>query len=200
MMRIHARSTHPTQQQHSRIPGHPQGVRRHPGVQVHCVDTEGMLAQIRQFDAAQRTDALPPVCTVNRSSHRRRGATPNCRTSSPAPTCACRTGSACCGRRMQGVAPAGAGHRLRRHTRHMQTHRPRRVQAFNFLGAARRCPTPRKFCPNSPRGCAWRLLPGSPSDTSWPEIARRLTEARPDILFVAYGHPRRDLVDRPASP
>jgi len=34
---------------------------------------------------------------------------------------------------------------------------------------------------------------GSPHEDSWPEIAKRLTIAQPDILFVAYGHPRQDL-------
>jgi N-acetylglucosaminyldiphosphoundecaprenol N-acetyl-beta-D-mannosaminyltransferase len=38
---------------------------------------------------------------------------------------------------------------------------------------------------------------GSPDDADWPEIARRLHAAQPDILFVAYGHPRQDLwIDR----
>ena len=34
---------------------------------------------------------------------------------------------------------------------------------------------------------------GSPHDDSWPEIAARLKAVQPDILFVAYGHPRQDL-------
>lgn len=34
---------------------------------------------------------------------------------------------------------------------------------------------------------------GSPADADWPEIQRRLAEARPDVLFVAYGHPRQDI-------
>ncbi|RME50526.1 MAG: glycosyltransferase [Caldilineae bacterium] len=34
---------------------------------------------------------------------------------------------------------------------------------------------------------------GSPDDRDWPEIQQRLAAARPDILFVAYGHPRQDL-------
>ncbi|MDE0630563.1 MAG: WecB/TagA/CpsF family glycosyltransferase [Caldilineaceae bacterium] len=33
---------------------------------------------------------------------------------------------------------------------------------------------------------------GSPADTDWPQIRRRLTAAHPDLLFVAYGHPRQD--------
>lgn len=34
---------------------------------------------------------------------------------------------------------------------------------------------------------------GSPDPAEWPEIARRLAEAQPDVLLVAYGHPRQDL-------
>lgn len=33
---------------------------------------------------------------------------------------------------------------------------------------------------------------GSPADAEWPEIHARLDAAAPDILFVAYGHPRQD--------
>jgi N-acetylglucosaminyldiphosphoundecaprenol N-acetyl-beta-D-mannosaminyltransferase len=34
---------------------------------------------------------------------------------------------------------------------------------------------------------------GSPGAEEWPEIEQRLWAARPDLLFVAYGHPRQDL-------
>lgn len=34
---------------------------------------------------------------------------------------------------------------------------------------------------------------GSPSETDWPQIRQRLTAAHPDLLFVAYGHPRQDI-------
>ncbi len=38
---------------------------------------------------------------------------------------------------------------------------------------------------------------GSPSDAEWPTILARLDAAQPDILLVAYGHPRQDLwIDR----
>ena len=33
---------------------------------------------------------------------------------------------------------------------------------------------------------------GSPADAEWPDICARLDAAAPDILFVAYGHPRQD--------
>jgi N-acetylglucosaminyldiphosphoundecaprenol N-acetyl-beta-D-mannosaminyltransferase len=33
---------------------------------------------------------------------------------------------------------------------------------------------------------------GSPSDQAWQPIAARLESARPDILFVAFGHPKQD--------
>lgn len=33
---------------------------------------------------------------------------------------------------------------------------------------------------------------GGPGDEQWPEIGRRLAEARPDVLFVAFGHPKQD--------
>ena len=34
---------------------------------------------------------------------------------------------------------------------------------------------------------------GSPAEADWPQIQRRLRDARPDLLFVAYGHPRQDI-------
>lgn len=34
---------------------------------------------------------------------------------------------------------------------------------------------------------------GSPQDDEWSAIHQRLTAAQPDLLFVAYGHPRQDL-------
>ncbi len=38
---------------------------------------------------------------------------------------------------------------------------------------------------------------GSPADDEWPAIFSRLAAAVPDILFVAYGHPRQDFwIDR----
>ena len=38
---------------------------------------------------------------------------------------------------------------------------------------------------------------GSPTPEEWPVIYAQLAAARPDILFVAYGHPRQDLwIDR----
>lgn len=33
---------------------------------------------------------------------------------------------------------------------------------------------------------------GSPRDDGWPEIEQRLAAAQPDVLFVAFGHPRQD--------
>lgn len=38
---------------------------------------------------------------------------------------------------------------------------------------------------------------GSPDDADWPAIQTQLAAARPDVLLVAYGHPRQDLwIDR----
>lgn len=38
---------------------------------------------------------------------------------------------------------------------------------------------------------------GSPDDQAWPAIRAHLAAARPDILLVAYGHPRQDIwIDR----
>jgi N-acetylglucosaminyldiphosphoundecaprenol N-acetyl-beta-D-mannosaminyltransferase len=38
---------------------------------------------------------------------------------------------------------------------------------------------------------------GSPADAEWPAIQARLQTAQPDLLLVAYGHPRQDLwIDR----
>jgi N-acetylglucosaminyldiphosphoundecaprenol N-acetyl-beta-D-mannosaminyltransferase len=38
---------------------------------------------------------------------------------------------------------------------------------------------------------------GSPAEEEWPALRERLAAARPDVLLVAYGHPRQDLwIDR----
>jgi len=38
---------------------------------------------------------------------------------------------------------------------------------------------------------------GNPTDAEWPAIQQRLAAAKPDILFVAFGHPRQDFwIDR----
>lgn len=34
---------------------------------------------------------------------------------------------------------------------------------------------------------------GSPADAEWPDIHARLAAAQPDVLLVAYGHPKQDL-------
>ncbi len=34
---------------------------------------------------------------------------------------------------------------------------------------------------------------GSPAESDWPQIRQRLAAAHPDLLFVAYGHPRQDI-------
>ena len=34
---------------------------------------------------------------------------------------------------------------------------------------------------------------GSPADSEWPEIVQMLGATRPDVLFVAFGHPKQDL-------
>ena len=34
---------------------------------------------------------------------------------------------------------------------------------------------------------------GDPTDADWPEIQQRLQKSKPDILFVAFGHPKQDL-------
>lgn len=33
---------------------------------------------------------------------------------------------------------------------------------------------------------------GSPTDSDWPEIQQMLSATRPDVLFVAFGHPKQD--------
>lgn len=38
---------------------------------------------------------------------------------------------------------------------------------------------------------------GNPTDSEWPALQQRLATAQPDILFVAFGHPRQDFwIDR----
>ena len=41
--------------------------------------------------------------------------------------------------------------------------------------------------------CVVGVYSGSPAAVDWPEILARLNAARPDILFVAFGHPKQDL-------
>jgi N-acetylglucosaminyldiphosphoundecaprenol N-acetyl-beta-D-mannosaminyltransferase len=43
-----------------------------------------------------------------------------------------------------------------------------------------------------PQACITGVFSGDPSPAGWPEIAAALSEARPTVLFVAFGHPRQD--------
>jgi N-acetylglucosaminyldiphosphoundecaprenol N-acetyl-beta-D-mannosaminyltransferase len=48
-----------------------------------------------------------------------------------------------------------------------------------------------------PALCVVGVYSGSPAAADWPAIQQRLAAAQPDLLFVAYGHPRQDLwIDR----
>ncbi len=44
-----------------------------------------------------------------------------------------------------------------------------------------------------PRLAVAGAFSGSPAEADWPQIQRRLGDARPDLLFVAYGHPHQDI-------
>lgn len=64
-----------------------------------------------------------------------------------------------------------------------------------FLGAAPGVAeeTARRLTARYPGLTVAGCYSGSPQDGEWPTIRARLEQAQPDILFVAYGHPRQDL-------
>ena len=105
------------------------------------------------------------------------------------------TGLGCCGRRGGRAAPARAGHRLRRRAADRQRARPSR--AGGSICSARRPAWPSvrpRSCRRVTRACEIvGAYAGSPADADAPDILARIRQARPDILFVAYGTPRQDL-------
>jgi len=52
--------------------------------------------------------------------------------------------------------------------------------------------TAARLCARYPGLAVVGTYGGSPAAEAWPEIDRRLAAARPDVLFVAFGHPRQD--------
>lgn len=57
--------------------------------------------------------------------------------------------------------------------------------------------TAQRLCERYPALQVAGIHSGSPADADWPAIHALLQQARPDILFVAYGHPRQDFwIDR----
>ncbi|MCB0112237.1 MAG: WecB/TagA/CpsF family glycosyltransferase, partial [Caldilineaceae bacterium] len=63
-----------------------------------------------------------------------------------------------------------------------------------FLGAAPgvAAETARRLAERYPGLCIAGSASGSPHEADWPMIHAQLTQAQPDILFVAYGHPQQD--------
>jgi len=176
--------------------GHPQASVDILGVQVHCVDTEGMLAQIAAWvDAARSAQThCRQVCTVNPEFIVDARRSPE---------------FAAVLARADLRVPDGIG--VLWAARMQGVRLPERVTGSDgiydickraaregwrvyFLGAAPGVAqhTAEILSELYPGLRVAGCFPGSPSDTSWPEIAERLTVARPDILFVAYGHPRQD--------
>ncbi len=171
------------------------------GVQVHCVDTEGMLAQIAAWvDAARDSQArCRQVCTINPEF------VVDARRNSEFAAVLARADlrvpdgiGVLWAARLQGV-------RLTERVTGSDgiyaicKRAAREGWRVYFLGAA---PGVGQRTAEILSGLYPGLrvagsFPGSPSDADWSEIAARLAAAKPDILFVAYGHPRQDLwIDR----
>ena len=69
------------------------------------------------------------------------------------------------------------------------------VRALQKRGVAER--TAAVLQAQYPGLCVVGTYSGSPTDEDWPAIQQRLAAAQPDLLFVAFGHPRQDLwIDR----
>lgn len=175
------------------------------GVPVHCADVEGTLAQIACWIDAAHADRKPgcrQVCTVNPEFIMDARREPE---------------FAAVLRRADLRVPDGIG--VVWAARLQGVRLAERVTGSDgiyaiceraaregwrvyFLGAApgvaRR--TAAILCDLYPGLSVAGNFAGSPDDADWPEIAVRLAAARPDVLFVAYGHPRQDLwIDRHRS-
>ena len=59
-------------------------------------------------------------------------------------------------------------------------------------GPRRRGPCCDNFATTIPHPHRLRRRQRHPTDADWPAIEQRLATAQPDILFVAFGHPRQD--------
>lgn len=166
------------------------------GVRVHCVDFAGVLAVLtRWIEEPEPAVCCRQICTVNPEfiiDARR----------DPAFATVLRQADLCVpdgvgvvlAARLQGV-------RLRERVTgsdgiyHLCEAAAQRGWRVYFLGAA----------PGIAEQTAAALLHryptltiagsdgGNPHDAEWPAIRQRLAAAKPDLLFVAYGHPRQDL-------
>jgi N-acetylglucosaminyldiphosphoundecaprenol N-acetyl-beta-D-mannosaminyltransferase len=171
------------------------------GVRVHCVDVTQTLALLAAWIAAHRQDAARcrQVCTVNPEfivDARR----------DPAFAAALRRADL---RVPDGVGVLWAARRQGVRLRERVTGSDgiyaicarAAVEGWRvfFLGAA---PGVAAQAAARLQACYPGLLvagsyAGSPADETWPVIRSALEAARPDVLLVAYGHPRQDLwIDR----
>jgi N-acetylglucosaminyldiphosphoundecaprenol N-acetyl-beta-D-mannosaminyltransferase len=165
------------------------------GVAVDGVDNAGMLDQIAQWvDARRETPCARQVCTVNPEYlvDARRD-----------PTFAAVLAGADL-RVADGAGVLWAARRCGRALRERVTgsdgiyriseRAARRGWRVFFLGAApgvaaRAATLLRERCPGLIIAGAYA---GNPMPEEWPAIAGWLAATQPDILFVAYGHPRQD--------
>ena len=105
---------------------------------------------------------------------------------------------ACCGRRDGWGSLDRARHRLRWHLPHHGTRSSPRLARL-LLGAAPgvAVETALRLRTRYPQLIVAGAYDGSPDDADWPAIAGWLAATQPDILFVAYGHPKQEYwIDR----
>jgi N-acetylglucosaminyldiphosphoundecaprenol N-acetyl-beta-D-mannosaminyltransferase len=165
------------------------------GVDVHCVDFAGTLARIQAWLAVPQPRPCRQICTVNPefivdAQHDPAFAAALARADLRVPD---GTGILWAARR-QGVRlterVTGSDGIYRLCARAAE----RGWRVF-FLGAGPGVAeeTAARLAARYPGLDIAGTYGGSPAEEAWPEIAARLSIAQPDILFVAFGHPKQDL-------
>jgi N-acetylglucosaminyldiphosphoundecaprenol N-acetyl-beta-D-mannosaminyltransferase len=165
------------------------------GVDIHCVDFAGTLATIAAWLNQPQETACRQICTVNPEF------VVDAQTQ---PAFAAALGRADL-RVPDGVGILWAARRQGVAQRervtgsdgiyHICAEAARRGWRVYFLGAAPGVAeeTSRRLTARYPGLRVAGAYSGDPDPEAWPEIHRRLSAARPDILFVAFGHPKQDL-------
>ncbi|MBX3011176.1 MAG: WecB/TagA/CpsF family glycosyltransferase [Caldilineaceae bacterium] len=172
------------------------------GVKVHCVDFAQTLAQIAAWlaptaaqTASTRPDYVHQICTVNpefiMEAHR-----------DPAFAAVLAAADLCV---PDGIGVIWAAHRRGVHLQERVTgsdgiyriceKAAERGWRVYLLGAAEgvAAKAAQQLVTLYPGLQVAGTYGGSPTAEAWPAIAQRLQAVQPDILFVAYGHPRQDL-------
>lgn len=168
------------------------------GVNIHLVDTKSTLQQIDRW-LADRGEICRQICTVNPEFVVDAQSNPEFAAALTRADLRVPDGV--------GILLAARlhGRRLRERVtgsdgiHHICAHAAERGHSVFFLGAGPGVAEEVAYRMRAryPQLCVAGTAAGSPAEDEWPVIRAQLRAAKPDILFVAYGHPRQDLwIDR----